>query len=105
MNDHYNAVSTAARYEQLAEECVELAHAALKTARILRGENPTPRSLPETQAKVKEEYSDVVQTAVSLDIFVDEDQMKSKDERWRARILGLVDSEKADDIFFEGRMR
>ncbi len=29
-------------YEQLAEECSELAKAALKMARILRNENPTP---------------------------------------------------------------
>ena len=28
-----------AMYEQLAEECVELSHAALKLARYLRGEN------------------------------------------------------------------
>ena len=35
-------VSEAGRYEQLAEEAVELAHAAMKKARILRGENPTP---------------------------------------------------------------
>lgn len=30
--------------EQLAEECSELAQAALKTARKYRGENPTPKT-------------------------------------------------------------
>jgi len=89
MKDIYESVKVAARYEQLAEECVELAHAALKTARIIRGENPTPRALPETLAKVKEEYTDVVQTAVSLNLTIDEEQMKMKDDRWRARVLGL----------------
>ena len=31
-----------AMLEQLAEEAAELSHAALKLARIIRGENPTP---------------------------------------------------------------
>lgn len=30
--------------EQLAEECSELAQAALKLARLERGENPTPKT-------------------------------------------------------------
>ena len=35
-------VGEAAVLEQTAEECAELAHACLKMARKLRGENPTP---------------------------------------------------------------
>lgn len=31
-----------AMLEQLAEECMELGKAALKKARVIRGENPTP---------------------------------------------------------------
>ena len=31
--------------EQLAEECSELAQAALKLARLERGENPTPKAI------------------------------------------------------------
>lgn len=38
-------IGEAARWEQLAEECAELGHAALKVARILRGENPAPVNL------------------------------------------------------------
>lgn len=33
-------LSTPTKLEQLAEECTELAHAALKLARFYRGENP-----------------------------------------------------------------
>ena len=35
--------------EQLAEECTELAQAALKLSRILREENPTPVSRKEAR--------------------------------------------------------
>lgn len=42
-------IGEAATYELLAEECIELAHAALKMARVKRGENPTPA----TEEKVK----------------------------------------------------
>lgn len=52
-------IPEAAQYEQLAEECAELAHAALKAARILRGENPTPRGFDEVMANLREEYADV----------------------------------------------
>lgn len=36
------AIGSPAMLEQLAEEATELAQAALKAARILRKENPTP---------------------------------------------------------------
>lgn len=37
-------IGTAALLEQLAEESAELAQAALKLARKMRNENPTPKS-------------------------------------------------------------
>ena len=46
--------------EMLAEECTELAHAALKLARAERGENPTPKSMEECYAAVIEEWADVI---------------------------------------------
>lgn len=49
-----------AALELLAEECTELAHAALKLARAERGENPTPVKLEECQAAVLEEWADVI---------------------------------------------
>ena len=45
--------------EQLAEECSELAHASLKLARKIRGENPTPKDIPELLLNLKEEAADV----------------------------------------------
>lgn len=42
MNFIIDEIGEAACLEQLAEEAAELAQAALKMARIIRGENPTP---------------------------------------------------------------
>lgn len=48
-----------AMLEQTAEECAELAHACLKEARRLRGENPTPKTTPECWLAISEELTDV----------------------------------------------
>lgn len=56
-------IGEAAMLEQLAEECTELAKAALKMARIIRKENPTPVTEKEAIANIREEYTDVVQCA------------------------------------------
>jgi NTP pyrophosphatase (non-canonical NTP hydrolase) len=72
--------------EQLAEEATELAKAALKQARILRGENPTPVTEEEARASVIEEYTDVVHCAKMLDINEDELQIEYKSKRWIDRI-------------------
>ena len=79
-------VSEAGRYEQLAEEAVELAHAAMKKARILRGENPTPMISSVADAYIIEEYSDVMVCIKMLGISTDEDMMKQKEERWINRL-------------------
>ncbi len=52
-------LSVPAVLEQLAEEAAELAQAALKYARILRGENPTPVTEQEAIANLRDEYADV----------------------------------------------
>ena len=44
-------IGEAAVLEQLAEECAELAQAALKMARIERGENPTPVTMKKATKK------------------------------------------------------
>ena len=49
-----------AMLEQTAEECTELAHACLKLARIVRGENPTPAKKIEMLDAVEEEVADVM---------------------------------------------
>lgn len=55
-----------AMYESLAEECAELAKAALKAARVIRGENPTPVSFTEAEQQVLEEFTDVISCAIAL---------------------------------------
>ena len=47
-------------YEGLAEECCELAQAALKVIRAADGENPTPVSFEDATEKIKEEAGDVM---------------------------------------------
>ena len=76
----------AALYEQLAEECVELAHAALKLARIKRGENPTPVSVEEALGAVMEEYTDLRLVAYVLEMLWDVDVFERKLLRWKERL-------------------
>lgn len=52
-------IGEAAALEQLAEEATELAHAALKLARITRGENPTPVNRKKALNALIEELGDV----------------------------------------------
>lgn len=53
-------LSSPALLEQLAEEAAELAQAALKLARVQRGENPTPKSQSEAKSDLAEEVADVL---------------------------------------------
>lgn len=54
--------SPASRYEMLAEEATELAHAAQKCARMMRGEQPVSEKLDPVEAfeNLKEEIADVL---------------------------------------------
>lgn len=79
-------VPEAALYEQLAEECVELAHAALKLARVKRGENPTPVSAEEAMGAVMEEYTDVRLVAYVLEMGWDIEMFERKLLRWHERL-------------------
>lgn len=80
------SVPRAAIYEQLAEEAAELAHAALKCARVLRGENPTPVSEAAAAMALVEEASDVHLTAEILGVKVDPEVIQRKLERWVDRL-------------------
>ena len=53
-------IGEAAALEQLAEECAELSHAALKLARVIRQENPTPVTREDAYAALHEEGNDVL---------------------------------------------
>lgn len=80
-------IGDAAVLENLAEEAAELAHAALKMARILRGENPTPVTLAEAREHVIEEYTDVAVCAGELPFSaVDARLYSQKRVRWYERI-------------------
>lgn len=59
MNDIINTIGLPAMMEQLAEECAELGQASLKYARLLRGENPTPKTEQECLEALTEEMADV----------------------------------------------
>lgn len=91
-----NYLDDATLYEQLAEECAELAHAALKTARILRGENPTPVRLDETHIKLVEEFNDVVLVANLLHIYANQKTITMKEQRWINRILAAKNINKEE---------
>ena len=73
--------------EQLAEECCELGQAALKLARCLREENPTPASIEECSANLGEETLDVVTVFGVLGLF-ETQGLKDlpKYQRWEQRI-------------------
>ena len=80
------AISTPALCEQLAEECVELAHAALKYARFMRNENPTPAKGPDIVANLLEEISDVHLVSRVLELESNPATVYLKAERWADRI-------------------
>lgn len=85
-------LSEPVRLEQLAEECAELGHAALKLARILRGENPTPASEEEERLHFYEEVADVlvcIKECVPLkDMPIINDMCVRKLARWKERLKG-----------------
>lgn len=79
-----------------SEEATELAKEALKMARILRGENPTPVTMETAMANLREEYTDVVQCAEELGIMVDKDQIERKQARFRRRWIDRMEEMNPD---------
>lgn len=90
-NDIVLKIGEAATYEQLAEEAAELAQAALKMARIIRGENPTPVTPEEASVNVIEEFTDVAVCAKLLHLKVNVEMAKFKYKRWNNRLDNLDD--------------
>lgn len=80
------ALPKAAVYEQLAEECAELAKAALKRSRQLRGENPTPVSKDKALAACREEAGDVMLCVALLASDFTPDDYSGKITRWVQRL-------------------
>lgn len=81
-----NLIGEAAEYELLAEEGAELAKAALKVARIIRGENPTPITMDEAMANLVEEYTDVFIVSKDLNLNIDLETMAKKVQRGLYRL-------------------
>lgn len=75
-----------AAVEQFAEECVELAHALLKYARALRGQNPTPVTMEEAWGNCKNEFSDVLVCADVVGLQPELKLMWEKRQRWIERL-------------------
>jgi NTP pyrophosphatase (non-canonical NTP hydrolase) len=79
------------RLAQLAEEAIELAHAALKLRRAMGGSNPTPVAPEDAFAQVNEEIADV--TLLVRLLYLDtnptevEEICRRKLLRWRDRLL------------------
>lgn len=82
-------LSPADQFGQIAEEAVELAHAAMKMQRILTGTNPTPVTEKEAMGKVMEEICDLYNAleVLKLDVSLKyEGIRKKKMARWVERI-------------------
>ena len=84
------AIGSPAVLEQLAEECAELAQAALKAARIQRGENPTPVGRKMAHKMLQEEVNDVLlcirELEKSGELEEDKNAQAHKKSRWLERI-------------------
>lgn len=88
-------LTEAAMYGQLAEEAAELAAAAAKMARILRGENPTPVTAEIQKEEVINEYGDVLNCIDVLQLESDSTIRHYKKIRWQGRIVDMQDREDA----------
>ena len=81
---------------QLAEECAELGHAALKLRRTMMTGNPTPVSYASALEMLKEELADLSLVLSALDhkmkVIPGEEEMKLRKEvkavRWIQRLEG-----------------
>lgn len=84
--------------EQLAEECSKLSQAALKLARKLRGENPTPKTFDECEKNLQEvmadlllcvdEYTDRIASDFYIGIIMLKEQ---KRQHWKVRLSEAAD--------------
>ena len=72
--------------ELLGEESSELTQAALKKARVLRGDNPTPVTLDEANNNLIEEFVDVAVCGLLLGIELDGPLMEKKINRMAERL-------------------
>ena len=91
----FRCIGEASALEMLAEEAAELSAAALKAARILRGDNPARIDYPEAMKAVIDELGDTLNAANVLGSglvpdgrLVDPTVMDSKMQRWYDSLFG-----------------
>lgn len=82
----FDRIGQPAALEQLAEEATELAQAALKYARKIRDDNPTPVDIYTLEANLKEEFTDVMLASDILGLRIIASVYAFKIERWVDRI-------------------
>jgi hypothetical protein len=83
---------------QLAEEAAELAQAANKMARIIRGTNPTPKTRHAAAMNLVEEFTDVMNVGRRvLDIQPDWMIGDYKLYRWKKRLEEMKDDNAQTD--------
>lgn len=111
-----NEIGEPAMLEMLAEELVECAHEVLKLARVLRCENPTPKTEKEVRASLREEWSDVVQCSKELNLdvnwiayrsgtYFEKGWLQNKLKRSESSFCAVKDNGNSDDwpaVFFRG---
>lgn len=83
--------------EGIAEECAELCKEALKYARAIRGENPTPVPAGESFQSMRAELSDLLVYCSALDVTPDLELMHEKRARWIERLNGGSDDGKGKE--------
>lgn len=77
--------------EQVAEEAAELGKEALKYARAIRNENPTPTPAGESFKRMIDELSDLLVVCDALGVHPDLQWMHFKRDRWVERLSGGSD--------------
>lgn len=78
-------------FNQLAEECCELAQAAHKASRLITVKNPTPRTSDSVIKNLREELTDVLLVCALLGIHEDGELANAKLERWCGRVSSTVE--------------
>lgn len=94
MKEIIDVIGQPAMLEMLAEECTELGHAALKMARYLRKENPTPDTELTCIAHLIEECADVEWCIDQITGIVDSitvENLKEYKQQRACKRLGIED--------------
>ena len=97
LNKVRNMIPQAAIYEQMAEECAELAQALLKKARKIRGENYTPKTHEEINNDICEEFTDVILCAKAIGLTYSKSTMNQKLNRWVSRNSDMEGEKNTED--------